>query len=158
MHGNLILVTIKQRWKEYFEELYNYPNRVCESIFEQLQDSSDVHPTSTPGVMIKDVERAINVSEGKESARAGQYRSRGNTSSYLGIRFKHYPQFLLRHMEWNIFPDEWKTAVITTAVPITDWQDVILIVWLWLLVLPFAGISLDSCQDHGCLLNWSFHL
>ena len=49
---------VKDRWKEYFEELYNDPNLVDASTLRQKTDQSD--PEQAPDILLEEVNKAID--------------------------------------------------------------------------------------------------
>ena len=109
---------VMSRWKEYFDELYNETNPVDEATLNQIVENSDKNPCQ--GILMEEVARAVKrlkdrKAPGVDNITAAEIKAATEGS---GLLIAH--QLLTRIWDEEIFPVEWKQAVI---VPIYKKKD-----------------------------------
>ena len=112
--------TVKTRWKEYFEELYNDPNPVNESILNELHPSNRETSEEEPPILLDEVQNAIGrlknrKAPGVDNITAEELQA---GTQILGADILHK----LFQDVWDAeeFPPDWRKAII---VPIFKKKD-----------------------------------
>ena len=109
---------VKARWEEYFEELYNDPNPVDESVLLQLPDCSD--QDAVPDIMREEVSRAIQKLKMHKTPGIDNITAEEIKAATEGAGLEVIYQLCLRIWEEETFPEEWRRAII---VPIFKKKD-----------------------------------
>jgi hypothetical protein len=112
-NGNWLSHTeeIKTRWKEYFEELYNDPNESDELMIEHLHSNRDEE--TPPEIMIEEVEKAINKLKARKAPGLDYITAEEIQAATQGSGREIVHKFCNHIWKEEIFPDEWKRAIIT---------------------------------------------
>jgi len=109
---------VKNRWKEYFEGLYNDSNPVDISTLKQLSDCSDME--TTPEIMIEEVQRAITRLKNRKAPGIDNITAEEIRVATEGRGLEILHQLCQRIWDEETVPEEWKKAVI---VPIYKKKD-----------------------------------
>jgi len=109
---------VKSRWKDYFEGLYNDPSPVDETTLSKMVENSDKNPCQ--GILMDEVTRAARMLKDRKAPEADNITAEEIKAATEegGLLTAH--QLLTRIWEAEIFPTEWKQAII---IPIYKKKD-----------------------------------
>ena len=109
---------VRERWKEYFQQLYNDPNPVDRTILQELDSGGN--SDDAPGIMLEEVARATRKLKTRKSPGLDNISTEEIQAATegMGIQFLH--RLCKQIWEDEIFPLDWKRAII---VPIHKKKD-----------------------------------
>ena len=109
---------VRERWKEYFQQLYNDPNPVDRTILRELTNGDNTD--DAPELLIEEVEKAIRKLKPRKSPGLDNISAEELQTATEGVGLQFIYRICREIWEDEIFPADWKRAVI---VPIHKKKD-----------------------------------